>query len=31
MLENMDWIVEAKIKGGKRNEFETVMMKKVVL
>ena len=30
MFENIDWIVEAKIKDGKRDEFEAVM-KEVVL
>ena len=31
MFENIDWIVEAKNKDGKRDELEIVMMKKVVL
>jgi hypothetical protein len=30
MFENIDWIVEAKNKDGKRDEFEAVM-KEVVL
>ena len=31
MLVNTGWIIETKNKDGKRDEFETVMMNKVVL
>ena len=31
MFENIDWLVEAKNNDGKRDEFVTVLMKKVVL